>query len=101
MLNPAEAFAGLNRFSSSVNLEHGLSYRSLTKRAVLDFAGRLKWVRRQCGRTLSDVLEAFDGDIFAAFGAICDSRGGKFSIPDTQAQLLQEVIQHENQCNRL
>ena len=86
--NPARAFAGLNRFSSSVNLEHGLSFRSLVKQTTLDFNARIRWAKRQCGRTLSDVLETFGGDIYAAFGALCDERGGKFGLPDTQAMIL-------------
>jgi phage replication initiation protein len=86
--NPAAAFAGLNRFSSSVNLENGLSFKSLIKKTTLEFNSRIRWAKRQCGRTVSDVLESFGGDVYATLGAICDSRGGKFCLPDTQAMLL-------------
>lgn len=85
---PARAFAGINRFSASVNLEYGISYKSLVKKTTLDFNARIRWAKRQCGRTLSDVLEHFGGDIYAALGALCDDRGGKFGLPDTQALLL-------------
>ncbi len=105
LINPALAFAGLNPFSASINIEHGSCLRTSIKRAALDMAGRIRWARQQCGRTLSDILETFGGDIFLAFGALCDERGGKFSIPDTQSRLLNthviEVERYENANNRL
>lgn len=97
--NPAKAFAGLNRFSASVNIEHGFAVRRTVARAALDMAGRIRWARQQCGRTLSDILETFGGDIYTAFGCLCDERGGKFAIPDTQAALLnlhlKEGLKHD------
>ena len=90
--NPALAFAGLNPFAASMNLENGTQLRVSVKRAVLDMAGRIRWARQQCGRTLSDILETFGGDINTAFGAICDERGGKFGIPDTQAHLINDHL---------
>ena len=100
LLSPSRAFAGINRFASSVNLEHGLSYKSLTKKTVLDFNARIRWAKRQCGRTLSDILETFGGDIYAALGCLVDERGGKFNLPDTQAlllnkHLLQQGLSHD------
>lgn len=86
--NPAKAFAGLNPFAASMNLENGFSVRSSVRRATLDMAARIRWAKRQCGRTLSDICESFGGDVFAAFGAVLDERGGKFSLPDTQQHLL-------------
>ncbi|WP_222103743.1 hypothetical protein, partial [Shewanella xiamenensis] len=56
--------------------------------ATLDMAARIRWAKQQCGRTLSDICEHFGGDVFAAFGAVLDERGGKFALPDTQSQLL-------------
>lgn len=88
LASPAKAFAGINRFSSSVNLEFGISYKSLVKQVTLDFNARILWAKRQCGRTISDVLESFGGDVYAALGALCDDRGGKFCLPDTQALIL-------------
>lgn len=105
LINPALAFAGLNPFSASINIEHGSCLRTSVKRAALDMAGRIRWARQQCGRTLSDILETFGGDIFTAFGALCDERGGKFSIPDTQSRLLnthiREIENYENANNWL
>lgn len=90
--SPSRAFAGLNRFSASVNLEHGLSYKTLCKKVTLDFNNRIRWAKRQCGRTISDVLEHFGGDVYLALGALCDSRGGKFALPDTQSHILNHHI---------
>lgn len=105
LINPALAFAGLNPFAASMNLENGNDLRISVKRAALDMAGRIRWARQQCGRTLSDILETFGGDINTAFGAICDERGGKFGIPDTQAHLLNthimEMQNYENENNRI
>lgn len=92
--NPALSFAGLNRFSSSLNIEHGTTTYTNKKRAALDLASKLRWVKQQCGRTLADVAELFGGDINAAYGAIVDNRGGKFSIPDTQANILNTLYQY-------
>jgi len=93
--NPAKAFAGINRFSASINLEHGNPLVAAKKRTVLDFNSRIKWAKRQCGRTLSDVLEAFGGDIYQAYGALCEPRGGKFAIPDTQTDLLNKILNED------
>lgn len=103
LLNPAMAFAGLNPFAASMNLENGSQLRRSVKRAALDMAGRIRWAKQQCGRTLSDILEAFQGDISATLGAVLDERGGKFCIPDTQANLLNmhlmEMEKYENANN--
>jgi len=93
-------FTGLNGFSASFNLGEGKAFRSSVKRARLDLAGRIRWAKRQCGRTVSDLVELFGGDINLAFGAICDERGGKFSLPDTQSILINEYIHtHMNVLN--
>jgi phage replication initiation protein len=89
---PAKTYAGLNRFACSLNLEHGTTFQSSKQRASLDFAGRIQWARNQVGRTLSDIVESLDGDIFAAFGLLVDERGGKFSIPESYAALLQHQL---------
>jgi phage replication initiation protein len=94
LLNPAGAFAGINSFSSSLNAAVGFSVRSSIRRATLDMAARIRWAKQQCGRTLSDIVESFDGDIFAAFGAVIDHRGGKFVLPDTQKQLLFDQLRN-------
>lgn len=105
LINPAKSFAGLNRFAASMNLENGSHLRVSVKRAALDMAGRIRWVKQQCGRTLSDILETFHGDISATLGAVLDERGGKFSIPDTQSNLLNmhlmEMEKYENANNWL
>lgn len=92
LLSPAKAFAGINRFSESINLEHGLSLASVSKKTVLDFNARIRWAKRQCGRTLADILETFGGDIYHALGLLVDERGGKFNLPDTQALLLNKAL---------
>lgn len=94
--NPAKAFAGLNRFAASMNLENGFSVRSTVRRATLDMAARIRWAKQQCGRTLSDICESLGGDVFAAFGAVLDERGGKFALPDTQQHL---IIDHLRSVN--
>lgn len=88
LASPAKAFAGINAFSSSVNLEHGISFKSLVKKTTLDFDARVKWARRQVGRTLSDILETLGGDVYQALGLLIDERGGKFSIPDSHSHLI-------------
>jgi len=93
-------FSGLNAFSSSFDLGEGKAIRSSKKRTVLDLAGKIRWAKRQCGRTLSDLLELFGGDLHLAFGALCDERGGKFSLPDTQSILINNHVHtHMNVLN--
>ena len=93
-------FTGLNAFSASFNLGEGVAFRSSVKRARLGLSGRIRWAKRQCGRTVSDLVELFGGDISLAFGAICDERGGKFSLPDTQSILINEHVHtHMNVLN--
>lgn len=85
-------FSGINAFSASFDLGEGKAIRSSKKRTVLDLAGKIRWAKRQCGRTLSDLLELFGGDLNLAFGALCDDRGGKFSLPDTQSILINNHV---------
>lgn len=93
-------FSGLNAFAASFNLGEGVSIRASKKRVRLDLAGRIRWAKRQCGRTLSDLLDVFGGDLQLAFGALCDERGGKFSLPDTQSILINNHIHtHMNVLN--
>lgn len=86
--DPAKTFAGLNRFSASINIEHGIDVRRPIQRVALEMAARIRWARQQLGRTLSDVVEYLGGDINSAFGLLVDDRGGKFGLPDTHASLL-------------
>lgn len=85
-------FAGLNAFSASFTFSKGKSIRAAKKRACLDLSGRIRWAKRQCGRTLSDLVELFGGDLDLTFGALCDDRGGKFCLPDTQSLLIHEHV---------
>lgn len=89
--NPAKSFAGINRFSQSINLEHGVRFDSIKKKSILDFNSKIIWAKRQCGRTISDILETLDGDINAVLGLLCDNRGGKFNLPDTYSNLLNHL----------
>jgi phage replication initiation protein len=98
LINPAKSFAGINAFSSSINLEHGVSFHTKTKKTALEFAGRIRWAKRQVGRTLSDILETLGGDVYQALGLLVDERGGKFSLPDSHAQLLNVHLNEEIKC---
>lgn len=89
--NPALFFAQINRFSNSINLETSPKPVIAKKRAALDFSGKVRWLKRQCGRALVDLIEVFDGDISKAFGAICADSGGRLGIPDTQADILRQL----------
>lgn len=107
LADPAKAFSSLNPFSESLNVENKdetFSIRSVVKRTTLDMAGRLRWAKQQCGRTLFDIADSLGGDINAAFGAIADTRGGSFSLPDTYNDLLinhLRTTQNEISHNRL
>lgn len=91
LLSPIKSFAGINAFSASFTFAKGVNFKSLSKKTVLDFNSRIRWAKRQCGKTISDVLESFGGDVYATLGALCDDRGGHFSLPDTQALLLNKI----------
>lgn len=88
LANPAKAFAGLTKFSGSLNIEHGINVRCFVERVALDMSARIRWVRQQCGRTLSDMVEYFQGDLNWCFGLLVDERGGKLGLPDAHASLL-------------
>lgn len=92
LLDLKGTFSGINAFSASFDLGEGKAIRSSTNRTKLDLAGKIRWVKRQCGRTISDLLELFGGDLELAFGALCDERGGKFALPDTQSILINNHV---------
>jgi len=94
------SFAGINAFSASFDLGKGKAIRSSKKRSLLDLAGKIRWAKRQCGRTISDLLDVFGGDSQLVLGALCDDRGGKFSLPDTQSILINNHVHtHMNVLN--
>lgn len=89
--NPALFFASINAFANSINLEAVPSPLFTKRKAVLDLAARTRWLKRQCGRTLHDLVEVFEGDIAKAFGVLCADSGGRLGIPDTQADLIRQL----------
>jgi len=94
------SFAGINAFSASFDLGEAKAVRSSKKRSLLDLSGKIRWVKRQCGRTISDLLDVFGGDTHLVLGALCDDRGGKFSLPDTQSILVNNHVHtHMNVLN--
>lgn len=90
--SPATAFASLNRFSESINIETNKTYFLQAKKSVLTFQQKIKWAKRQCGRTIHDTLEFFGGDVYATLGALLGEHGGKYQIPDTEAEIIKELF---------
>ncbi|RXJ74332.1 hypothetical protein CS022_04585 [Veronia nyctiphanis] len=99
LARPAEHFAGICPFSASIEPTVPCASISLTvKKTGLTLAGRTRWLRRQCSRTLTELVDKFDGDVAAVVGlllrdphldALNNSFGeSKLHLPYTHYQLL-------------
>lgn len=101
LLDPAAAFAGICAFAASIEPSEGVSIKRMSKDACLDLAGRVRWVRRQCGKALSDVVKMFNGDTRKAFGLLTQLEQdhfeiedyGKLALPDTYQQLINVALE--------
>ncbi|MCC2604101.1 replication initiation factor domain-containing protein [Planctobacterium marinum] len=86
------AFAALCAFSASykeqISADRLQRVRLAQVKTRLEFAGKIRWARRQVGKLLTDVAEHFNGDIERAYTIIARETGGKFSLPDTYKHLL-------------
>jgi len=89
--NPAEYFASLNKYANSFALEAAPKKPISKTRETLSFFGKIHWLRRQAGRAIYDVVEAFDGDLEQAIGSIIGHQGGKYHIPDVQKLVIQQL----------
>lgn len=104
LAKPAAYFAGLCAFAASIEPTEGLSIQQIAKKTGLDLVGRTHWLRRQCSRTFSEVIEKYDGDIAAVMGLLINEEyladlnahaSSKLAIPSTHYELLQFALNKE------
>ncbi|TMP30187.1 replication initiation factor family protein [Pseudoalteromonas rubra] len=95
LLNPDAAFAGLCRFAQSMIEAEGINTTVSPRKseAATDLASRARWVRRMCGKALSEILEMTAGDIQQALGYLIPDEyitGKSLDLPNTYKQILTE-----------
>lgn len=91
--DPALAFCGLCAFANSFanNKErekNAVNLRRSVVRVKLDFAGKMRWAKRQFGPTLQAIIEHLNGDIESAVDALTIKSKTKFEMPDNYRKLL-------------
>nr|MBW3697034.1 replication initiation factor family protein [Vibrio sp. T187] len=69
------------------------------KKAGLEFMARIAWVRRQCGKALSEIVAMTDGDLGEAFGMLIPThhRRANFEtslgVPDEYTRQKVEILE--------
>ncbi len=65
----------------------------------LDIHSKVKWARRQVGKTLVDIAVYFQGDLEKTFGMLMPKEKiddgdtfGKVSVPDSYKLILDEIL---------
>lgn len=86
------AFAGLNDYARSIVASEPFDIKPrATKRAALDILSSTRWLRRQWGRVITDVVELCNGDTDKAIAMI--ARGDpKLGFPSTYDRLVDEIL---------
>lgn len=97
LLDPDSTFAGICDFSQQMINSEGVHTSSSPRAttAATDLASRVKWVRRMCGKALSDIFEITEGDIQTLLGLLVPDKyitGKSLDIPNTYKQLLTEQL---------
>lgn len=94
LLAPAKFFAGICAYSASMNLDTPDAQELLfmAKRKVkAAFANQIKWLKRQCGRAIYDMIEDWQlsaEQILIELVGDCEKNGGRFSAPSIYADLV-------------
>ncbi|NRB69768.1 MAG: replication initiation factor domain-containing protein [Vibrio sp.] len=94
LLDISGYFAGLCAYGASIISFAPVKVVTKKKQVALDLHGRIKWARRQVGRTLFDIAKYFDGDLGKVFGALVSSElhDDQLQLPDTYQKLLDEIM---------
>ncbi|SON48615.1 replication initiation factor domain-containing protein [Vibrio tapetis] len=94
LLDISGVFAGLCAYSASIVDSMPVKVVTKKKQAALDIHGRVRWARRQVGRTLHDIAKHFGGDLEKTFGVLIskDFHDDGLSLPDTYRKVIDEII---------
>ncbi|WP_159359527.1 replication initiation factor domain-containing protein [Vibrio cholerae] len=94
LLNNEGYFAGLCAYSASII--NSLPVKVVTKKrqVALDIHSRIKWARRQVGKTLFDISKHFGGDLERVFGALISKEihDDSLNLPDSYMKLIDEIM---------
>ncbi|AIL70638.1 RstA [Vibrio vulnificus] len=98
LLNLSGVFSGLCAYSASIVASLPVKVVTKKKQAALDMHQRIKWARRQVGRTLADIAKHLDGDLEKTFGLLVskDFHDDGLSLPDTYRKLISEILGDES-----
>lgn len=92
-------FAGLCAYSASIIASSSFKVTTVKKKVAVDIHTRIKWARRQVGKTLFNIATYFDGDLEKTFGMLMPRHlvedGGEYCgvwVPDTYKLILDEIL---------
>lgn len=95
-------FAGLCAYSASIISSASFKVDSVKKKVSLDIHSKVKWARRQVGKTLFDIAVYFQGDLEKTFGMLMPTQNiddgatfGKINVPDSYKLILDEILSKE------
>ncbi|MDG3085466.1 replication initiation factor domain-containing protein [Vibrio hannami] len=94
LMSPAAFFAGLCDFSASIEPTDGIRFKTIKKKACLELKAKTAWARQQVGKTLSELVDFYDGDLMQVFGLLIPSkhRGRTIDLPETNKHLSQALL---------
>ncbi|HHF3223612.1 TPA: replication initiation factor domain-containing protein [Vibrio diabolicus] len=96
LLNISGYFAGICAYSASIVSSSPVKVVTKKKQVALDMHGRIRWARRQVGRTLADIAKYLDGDLEKVFGLLIseDTQGDLLNLSDTYKHIIKEIMEN-------
>jgi phage replication initiation protein len=96
LLNINGYFAGICAYSASIVSSSPVKVVTKKKQVALDIHGRIRWARRQVGRTLADIAKYLDGDLEKVFGMLVskDLHEDLLDLPDTYKHIIKEIMEN-------
>ncbi|EKO3410613.1 replication initiation factor domain-containing protein [Vibrio fluvialis] len=96
LLDISGNFAGICAYSASIVSSSPVKVVTKKKQVALDMHGRIRWARRQVGRTLADIAKYLDGDLDKVFGLLVSKElhDDTLSLPDSYRHLVKEIMEN-------
>lgn len=93
LLNIAGHFTGLCPFTRTINVEPPVRFHKRAREAVDSIEAKIKWLRRQCGNSLAQVIDFCFGDVNRALSLVLKSDNAvSYGLPPMYQMLVSEKM---------
>lgn len=93
LLDVAGHFTGLCDFARSINAEPPVRFNKRARQAIDSIESKIKWLRRQCGTSLAQVIEFCFGDVNRALSLVLKTDDAiSYGLPPMYQMLVAEKM---------